>query len=185
MLTPRRHRPASRARRGQALVELLLLLPVLLLCLTGAAQLGAILFTGVSVDAASRDGAIAASESPIGSGAYTEDDTGHFAGGTGVTCSSSAPNPANPVCVAWARSQSSLSSLSMTLSPGGSSGSAGACSSGTIPDGNVTVQASATTPIFIPLIGNLFADSPGGGVRTMSDSVTMRVEPCSMQQTGG
>jgi hypothetical protein len=37
-------------------------------------------------------------------------------------------------------------------------------------------------PIFIPFIGQLFADPGNGGQRTVTASVTMRVEPCTLTQ---
>ncbi|MGA8014481.1 MAG: TadE/TadG family type IV pilus assembly protein [Candidatus Dormiibacterota bacterium] len=160
-------------------MELTMLMPLLLVCLLGAAQLGAILYTSVSVDGAARSGALAASEYPIKSGAYTY-SAGSFGDGSGVTCSASSPNLTNPVCAAWYQSASSLSSLSVTLSQGGTVGSASGCPAGALPDGYVTVQASAAVPIFIPYIGGLFADSSSSGVRTDTDRVTMRVEPCNM-----
>jgi Flp pilus assembly protein TadG len=180
MLTAGRRR--SRAGGGQALVELSVLLPVLLVCLLGAAQLGVILYTSVSVDGAARDGALAASESPIDSEAYTYNGSS-TSSGPGVTCSASGSASGNPVCVAWAKSQGSLSSLALDLYCGGYDGT---CASTTTTGdcapagGSVTVEASATAPIFIPLIGNLFADSPSSGVRTVVSTVTMRVEPCSL-----
>ncbi len=159
-----------------------MLMPLLLICLLGAAQLGAILYTWVNVDGAARDGALAASENPIKSLAYTySSSTNSFGDGPGVSCSaSSPPDPNNPVCAAWSQSETSLSSLLVTLSQGGTVGSASGCPSGALPDGYVTVEASATDPIFIPFIGGLFADSSSSGVRTVTDTVTMRVEPCSM-----
>ena len=182
MLRPSHRLGRTGARRGQALVELTMLMPLLLVCLLGAAQLGAILFTSVSVDGAARDGALAASESPIKSGAYTYNaGTGTFGDGSGITCSdSSPPNPTNPVCAAWSQSATSLSSLSMVLSQGGTVGSASGCPAVALPDGQVTVQASAAVPIFIPFIGGLFADSSTSGVHTDTDTVTMRVEPCNI-----
>ena len=158
-----------------------MVMPLLLICLLGAAELGAILYTSVSVDGAARDGALAASESPINSWAYAySPDSGSFGDSSGVTCSTSSPNPTNPVCAAWSQSETSLSSLSMVLSPGGTIGSASGCPTGALPDGYVTVQASAAVPIFIPFLGDLFADSSSSEVHTDTDTVTMRVEPCNI-----
>lgn len=179
MLRPPRSLRRTGAGRGQALVELTMVMPLLLVCLLGAAQLGAILFTSISVDGAARDGALAATEYPIKSGAYTY-SAGSFGDGSGVTCSASSPNLTNPVCAAWSQSESSLSSLSVTLSQGGTVGSASGCPAGALPEGYVTVQASAAVPIFIPFIGGLFADSSSTGTHTDTDTVTMRVEPCNM-----
>jgi Flp pilus assembly protein TadG len=185
MLRVSRRRRRGNFGHGQALTEFAMLLPLLLICLVGAAQLGNILYVEVNVDSAARDGALAASESPIKSGAYqytsftSLQSSGTFSDGLGITCTTSSPNPTNPVCAAWMQSRASLSSLSLVLK-GGQVGTELGCPSGALPDGWVTVEARATVPIFIPLIGPLFADSPGGGERTLTDIVTMRVEPCNM-----
>ena len=180
-------RRRTRGGRGQALVELSVLLPLLLALALGAAQLGAILYTNVNVDGAARDAALAASANPIGSGAYAYDSaTNQTSSGSGGTCSAAAPNGGNPVCRVWATSQSSLSSLVVSVRCGGYD--AGSCPAGTTsgdcPPGSgwVTVQASATVPIFVPLVGGIFASPEGGGQRTVADTVTMRVEPCGITQ---
>lgn len=190
MLRPGRAVARSRPGRGQALLELAILMPLLLACLLGGAQVGAIVFTNVNVEGAARSAALAASASPVGSAAYTYDGTtSDTASGPGVTCSAANPNSANPVCATWSTSQASLSSLVVTLHCGGYAG--GACPDGTTsgecppPSGWVTVQATATVPIFVPLVGAIFASGPGGGQRTVSDTVTMRVEPCGITNPNG
>jgi hypothetical protein len=67
-LPARRIRAAWRTgRRGQALVETALVLPVLVVLLVGAAQIGAIAYGLVSADSAAREGALSGVNSPIDS----------------------------------------------------------------------------------------------------------------------
>lgn len=176
---------SGRPHRGQALLELAVLLPLLLALGLGAAQLGVILYTNVNVDGAARDAALATSANPITSQAYSYDSTANeTSGGPGMTCSAASPGAGNPVCRAWATSQSSLSSLAVIVDCGEYDG--GSCPtvsvSGDCPPASswVTVQARATVPIFVPLVGGLLASGGAGGQRTVTDTVTMRVEPCGI-----
>jgi hypothetical protein len=43
----------------------------------------------------------------------------------------------------------------------------------------VSVRVTYPMPIFVPFVGQLFADSGNAGTRTVSSTVTMRVEPCT------
>lgn len=160
---------------GQSLVEFALIAPLLIVLLVGGAQIAAILYAGISVASAAHDGAKVASEQPINSKAYA---TGG-ASGSGATC----PPPAgNPVCLAVAQSEGLLSPATTTtvISVGSPLGTGTGCPTGSVPDGYVTIQVSNKVPIFVPFLNNLLADTPGGTVRTISTTVIMRVEPCSM-----
>jgi Flp pilus assembly protein TadG len=159
------------------MLEFTLIAPVLLVLVVGAAQLGAILYAGVSVASAAHDGATAASEQPITSGAYVVNGTGVAVASAPTTC---APASTNPVCVAVAQSQGLLTTAATTISPGSAVGTGSGCSATAVPDGYVTVTVSDDVPIFVPFLNTLLANSAGSSVRTISTTVTMRVEPCGM-----
>ena len=59
-------------------------------------------------------------------------------------------------------------------------GSGTGCSPHSVSDGYITVTVAVHVPIFIPILNNLLASTPGGSYRTMSDTVTVRVEPCTL-----
>jgi Flp pilus assembly protein TadG len=172
-------RRGARRSRGQSLTELALLAPLLLLLLLGAGQLGALVYTGVSLDTAAHDGARLASEQPNGSGAYTG---GIHNAGT-VTCP---PTTGNPVCTAVSNGSGLLSGVQTSIQaiscPAGdwTSCAASDCASGWVAGGYVQVTVTEQTPIFVPIVGAIF--SSGSGIRTMTSTVTMRVEPCTMTQ---
>jgi Flp pilus assembly protein TadG len=156
-------------------VEFALIAPILIVLLVGAAQVAAILYAGITVASAAHDGAKVASEQPINSGAFLA------AGATsGVT--TTCPSVTNPVvCNAVTQSKGLLGTVTTTVAPG-SAAQLPACSTNAswVPDGYVTVTVSDDVPIFIPFLNNLLANSPGATARTISTTVVMRVEPCSM-----
>ncbi len=170
-----RQRRRARGQGAQSMLEFALIAPVLLVLVVGAAQLGAILYAGVSVASAAHDGATVASEQPITSGAYKLGGPGVVVG-SGATC----PASGNPVCPAVAQSQGLLTTAATTISPGSTVGTGSGCHSDWVPDGYVTVTVSDDVPIFVPFLNNLLANSAGSSVRTISTTVTMRVEPCTM-----
>ena len=88
----RRHR----GRRGQALIEVAIASPVLVVLLAGGAQFGSLAFGQVTVDTAAREGARTAVSSPVSS-------LGSFFSASGPTttvCQGQASYPGNPVCQA-------------------------------------------------------------------------------------
>ncbi|HEX4578832.1 MAG TPA: TadE/TadG family type IV pilus assembly protein [Candidatus Dormibacteraeota bacterium] len=173
----RRRRALGRRGEGaQSMLEFALIAPVLLVLVVGAAQLGAILYAGVSVASAAHDGAKVASEQPINSGAYS------VSGGTVVVGSSTMCPPAtgNPVCSAVAQSQGLLTSAVTTISKGTTPGTGSGCQPTWVPDGYVTVTVSDDVPIFVPFLNDVLANGAGGTIRTITSTVTIRVEPCSM-----
>lgn len=171
-----RQRRRDRGQGAQSMLEFALIAPVLLVLVVGAAQLGAILYAGVSVASAAHDGATVASERPINSGAYVVSGPG-VAVGPGATCP---PASTNPVCVAVVQSQGLLTTAATTISPGSAVGTGSGCQATWVPDGYVTVKVSDDVPIFVPFLNNLLANSAGSNIRTISTTVTMRVQPCSM-----
>ncbi len=187
MNRPRRRPPIHRpsrgvGRRGQSLVEFGLLLPVLLLLVAGSAQIGALIYTGVIVDNAARDGARVASEQPKSSGAYNS--SGNANTDVAVNC----PIANNPVCTTVANSTQSLSGVQTSLEAVPCPSSFSSCSppgdcsnvSGNPATyGYIEVTVSDPVPIFVPIIGSIFSSS---GQRTMTATVTMRIEPCTMTQ---
>jgi Flp pilus assembly protein TadG len=175
MRARRRH---IRARRlgGQSLVEFALIAPVLIVLIVGAAQVAAILYAGITVASAAHDGAKVASEQPINSGAFMA------AGATsGVT--TTCPSALHPVvCNAVTQSKGLLGTVATTVAPG-TPAAVPACSSNNwAGDGYVTVTVSNNVPIFVPFLNNLLA-TPGQTYRTISTTVVMRIEPCTMMST--
>lgn len=166
----------SDRRRGQSLTEFALIAPVLVVLLVGSAQMGAILYGGISVASAAQEGARVASEQPIRSQAFASGG----AAGTGTTCTSGSTNP---VCQAVAQSKGLLGTVTTTVAPS-TADTAPACSTNpaAVPDGYVTVTVSDDVPIFIPFLNNMLANTSGGSVRTIATTVTARVEPCTMTQ---
>lgn len=162
--------------QGQSLVEFAVLAPILIVLLVGSAQIGAILYAGISVASAAHDGARVASEQPISSTAFASGG----AAGLGTTCTAS---PTNHVCQAVAQSQGLLGTVTTTILPS-TADTTPACStnSAAVPDGYVTVTVSDDVPIFIPFLNNMLANTSGGSARTIATTVTMRVEPCTMTQ---
>ena len=156
-------------------MEFALIAPLLLVLLVGAAQIAAILYSGITVASAAHDAAKVASEQPVGSGAFIA------AGATsGVT--TTCPSVLHPVvCNAVTQSKGLLGTVTTTVAPG-TPAAIPACLTNPswVPDGYVTVTVSNDVPIFVPFLNNLLANSAGSTVRTISTTVVMRVEPCSM-----
>lgn len=168
------------------MVELAIAAPLLLVLLLGVAQVGVIVYDQVTVDTAAREGARIASEQPNGSQAY--------AGGSAVaspypTCPSSGSS-SNPVCNAVWNASGWLNghSMSITVAPQSvpaydSTALPAACASqwpSSVADGYVQVTVGYDSPIFVPLLGQIFQSSPG--VRHVSAVVNTRVEPCTLTQ---
>jgi Flp pilus assembly protein TadG len=170
-----RRRSGRRGSQAQSLVELALVAPILLMLIVGGAQIGAILYSGVSVATAAQEGARVASEQPINSGAYTITG-GVVAVGAGATC----PASGNPVCAAVSQSKGLLSSVTTSVAPGTTPGTGTSCTTKSVGDGYITVTVAADVPIFIPILNNILASSPGSTKRNVSSTVTVRVEPCTM-----
>lgn len=172
-VTRRSHHRGQRCQRGQALVELALVAPIILVLLLGTAQVGAILYGQITVDTTAREGARSAS--------YNPDKSGVYSGGgspTTVTCPSSGGT--NPVCAAVVNAEGGLggSALHAILSPVGS-GSACASNGAHTGDGYIRVAVSYDVPIFVPFVDRLLA-SPGLNVRTIISKVTTRIAPCGI-----
>jgi hypothetical protein len=52
-----------------------------------------------------------------------------------------------------------------------------------VPDGSyLTVTVSYRVPVFVPFTGHILAD-PGQNYRTVTSSLTMRLEPCLITQS--
>jgi Flp pilus assembly protein TadG len=177
----RRHRDG---RTGQALVEFALASVVLATLLCGAGQVGAIVFTQLNVDNASRDAARIASLEPDTSGAY-------LLGASKATFTCPAAST-NPVCTAaWnAAGGMSASNLTVTISAVSTPSAPNTCPPiapsliGNTQDGYVSVQVTTHTPIFVPLVDRIFTDSmpPGStnGTRTLNSTTVMRIDPCAI-----
>ncbi len=178
VMVARRHRGG---RVGQAMVELALASVLLVTLVCGSGQVGAIVFTQLNVDNASRDAARVASLEPDTSKAYGPLGAPHT---TPITCSSPSTNP---VCnAAWnAAGGMSASNLTVTIAAA-STVNYGTCytSNGQLNtyDGYVTVTVSTNAPIFVPFIDKIFADpTPPGSTndtRTLKSTTVMRIATC-------
>jgi Flp pilus assembly protein TadG len=160
---------------GQSLVELALIGSLLLVLIVGGAQIGALVYGGISVATAAQEGARVASEQPIKSSAYVASGSSS-AVGPGATC----PAAGNPVCAAVSQAKGLLNTVSTTVAPGTSPGTGTGCPPQSVGDGYITVTVAVNVPIFIPILNNMLANAPGGSYRTMSETVTGRGEPCTL-----
>ncbi|HEY8756287.1 MAG TPA: TadE/TadG family type IV pilus assembly protein [Candidatus Dormibacteraeota bacterium] len=183
-MSVQRRAARTRRTRGQSLVEFALIAPILIVLIVGAAQVAAILYAGITVASTAHDAAKVATEQPVNSTAFGTGgtaDTGLCTPGAGCSSSvSCATAPSNVVCQAVAQSKGLLGTVDTTVYPG-TAGTACATvgSSSWVGDGYVTVKVSNNVPIFVPFLNNLLATS-GQTYRTISTSVVMRVEPCTM-----
>jgi TadE-like protein len=124
---PRQHgyrlRFGGRRRRGQSLVELALVAPILVVMLLGAAQVGSIAFGLVSIDTAAREGARAGAVAPncsLESGFTSGCTTGslwYAAPGTTSHQCNAGDFSANPICEAVLNSAGTLSASLFTTNP--------------------------------------------------------------------
>ena len=165
--------------RGQALAELAVAAPLLLVLVLGVAQVGVIVYDQVTVDTAAREGARIASEQPNSSQAYV---SGSAVSAPYPTCPSSGTST-NPVCNAVWNASGMLNGQSMQVTiapqPGSSYGDGGCTSTGSA-SGDVQVTVGYDAPVFVPLLGQIFQSSPG--VRHVTSTVTLRVDPCTLTQ---
>ena len=176
--------------RGQSLMELALVAPILLALLGGTGQVGLIYYDQVTLDTAVREGARVAADNPS--------NTGKFSNGAPVasptlTCLTSS---AQRACRAIFNSTqkgvlgglidtSKLQNVTITAgsATGYSGSSPGTCFGGgstTANDGTFTVHAEYQAPVFVPVVGRLFADSSSVSYRTVKTNVTIRVSPCTV-----
>jgi Flp pilus assembly protein TadG len=170
----------ERLGRGQALVEMAIAAPLLLLLVVGVAQVGVIVYDQVTIDTAAREGARVGSEQPNSSQAYS---SGTATSPPYATCPASGSST-NPVCNAVWNASGLLTghSMSVTIAPQQPGANPATCSSSptAVADGYVQVTVSYQAPVFVPLLGQLFQTGPG--VRQVTSVVTARVEPCTLTQ---
>lgn len=177
----RGHRRKPRTR-GQALVELALIAPVLLILLVGGAQVGALLYAQVQVDTAAREAARTAAQAPNASGAFLNGV--QVAGG--YPCTSGDTHSA---CVAARNSSGLLDGTKFTTSVTADctnytctqGTSAERCATTWVDDGGVTTSISFQVPVFVPILDRLLSD-PNKSYRTVKATVTDRVAPCTVNQ---
>jgi Flp pilus assembly protein TadG len=158
------------------MVELALTSVLLVVLFCGVGQVGAIVFSQLNVDNASRDAARIASLEPDTSGAYT--------GGVPQAAFSCPTSSFKPVCIAaWKANGGSASSLTVTIAPA-AMGNQGTCAAtngktNTL-DGYVSVTVVTHAPIFVPFVDSIFANPQGSGTRTLTSITVMRVATCSI-----
>jgi Flp pilus assembly protein TadG len=170
-----------RRSRGQALVELAVVAPLLVTLVVGIAQVGVIMYDQVTIDTAAREGARVGSEQPNGSAAYS---SGTAVSSPYPTCPSSGTST-NPVCNAVWNASGLLNGQSMQVtiapeSPGSTTSASCSQWPTAVTDGYVRVTVSYNAPVFLPLVGQFFQTSPG--VRQVTSVVSARVDPCSLTQ---
>lgn len=167
--------------RGQALVELAIAAPLLVLLLVGGAQVGAIVYAQVTVDTAAREGARVASQQPNRSGAYAG-DVKMATEAAPVVCPSSGVST-NPVCNAVWNASGLLDGHSFVVKMWAEDVPAPAasgtnCPSGSVTDGYIDVSVTYKAAVFVPMVDSFFATGPG--YRSVTTTVRNRVEPCTL-----
>jgi hypothetical protein len=156
---------------------------VLTVLLVGAAQVGVIYYDSLSVATAAREAARVASENPQSSGLFSSPNSPSAPGAH--TCAGAGDS--NVVCAAAYKSTYQPGALldptqlAVRLQGSVFSGSAPAsCPAGSsTSDGVVTVTASYNVPIFVPLLNQVLA-TPNQSYRTVTTTVSVRVEPCDV-----
>jgi len=182
----------ARRPRGQSLTELALVAPVILSLLGGTAQVGLIYYDQVTLDTAVREGARVAADNPA--------NTALFSSGVPVASPTLTCTTASVVlaCKAIYDSTqkgifgglidtSNLRNVTITAGSASAAGYSGAspgtcfgAGSATANDGTMTVHAEYRAPVFVPVVGRLFADSSSVSYRTVKANVTIRVSPCTV-----
>lgn len=105
----------SASRRGQALVEMALLAPLLVLLLLGGAQVGEIAYSQVSLDSAAREGARAGVAAP--NDALSWDTGGTVPATYQCTSADFVDGSGNPLCIAVVDASGYLDQTKFTANP--------------------------------------------------------------------
>lgn len=192
-----------RRRRGQALLELAIASPLLVVLLVGGAQVGSIVYGQIAVGTAADTGARIAASQPDNSLSWVGTQTGlvthtclqsdtyaacvaafNALGGLAkssatVTISdhvvlSDLLRPQPRAALASTRASSAKTGNSATAVL--SAASVGQCAS-TSTASYATVTVSYPMPVFVPIINQIFETS--SGIHTVRTSVTMRIQPCT------
>jgi Flp pilus assembly protein TadG len=181
---------SARPRRssGQSLVEFALAAPFIIILLLGGAQVGLLVYDYLSIGTAAREGARVGSENPVNSGVFSAPLPQTLS----PACTTSSTNP---VCVAIFHEANNSSNFGLldtskittvvsSAAPyqAGQSCPLSGPSSSLPNDGLITVKVSYPVPIFVPIVGQFFGDSGNAGQRTLTRTVTMRIEPCTVTQ---
>jgi Flp pilus assembly protein TadG len=118
-MTIRRHRGHGLRRRrlgrGQALVEMALIAPFLVLLLLGGTQVGQIAYSQVSLDTAAREGGRAGAAAP--DAALSWDTNGAIGASHNCTTADFVQGSGNPVCIAVANGSGFLTLSDFTTNP--------------------------------------------------------------------
>jgi len=167
-------------RRGQSLVEFAIIAPLLLVLVCGGAQVAIVVYSQIAVTTAAREAARTAADNPKDSGLFPAPVT------SGKDCTST---DTRKTCVAAYKSTTNTFGLvnpnnfTVTLQsaqyPSGTATTTCSGTSGTASDGLVTVKVSYQAAVILPFVGSFFADS-GKSYRTVSATVTQRVDPCAI-----
>lgn len=174
--------------RGQALVELALMCPLLLGLLAGSAQVGVIYYDQLSLDTAVREGARVAVDHP-GSLSIFSGGSPKSSPSNTHTCTSSDTNVACSAIYSSTQNgkfgglinTSNLINVTITSSafPGSTPGTCSGGGSASTQDGLLTVHAEYQASVFLPFAAKYLADQ-GQTYRTVKSTVVVRVDPCSV-----
>ena len=154
--------------------------PILVYLLVGAAQVGVIYYTLISVQTGAREGARVAASNPGDTHLFTTPNSPTAS----HTCTTSDTIKACKAVYNSTHSafgglidQNSLSvSIGGLLFPGGTPAQCALIPNSTS-DGEVSVTVSYNAPVFIPFLNRVFATG-ANNYRTVSSTVIVRVEPC-------
>jgi Flp pilus assembly protein TadG len=183
----RRRLPSRLRSRGQALVELSLAAVVLVTLVVGSAQVALLYYDQMSVSTGAREAAVIAAENPANTGLFTAPNSptspgSHTCSGTGdaILACAAAFNSTHGGTFGGLITTSNLSvSLAGAKYTGSSPVVCTGFASPSTSDGTVTVTVTYNAPIFVPFVGAVLATS-GQTYRTMTSTVTVRVEPCDV-----
>jgi hypothetical protein len=161
-------------------VEFAMTAPILMFLLVGVAQVGVLYFTQIAVATAAREGARIAAENPGNTTLFANPASP----GPPVNCSGSSIYACQAIYNSTHNGNyggliDPTQFLGVTLTGSvypGSSPVQCVSARGTS-DGVVTVAVSYRAPVFIPLLNGIFSDQ-GQNYRTVSTTVSVRVEPC-------
>ncbi len=159
--------------RAQALAELALVAPLLIILIAGISQVGLLYYAQMTLQNVARDAVRQASLDPYTTGVYDG-----YGNPKTITC----PN-LSAACTAADSSSGLLSpsSLSITITGYPTSTTQSTCT-GSNPSepaaGEIEATVSYKAPIFIPILGPVFADA-ASSTRKLSTQVISAVGPCA------
>ncbi|MGC8461944.1 MAG: TadE family protein [Candidatus Dormibacteria bacterium] len=159
--------------RGQALTELAFVAPLLIVMIAGIVQVGMLFYAQMTLENVARDAVRQASLDPYTTGVYDG-----YGNPKSITC----PN-ASSACTAAYSSAGLLppSQLTITIEGYPTSTTQSTCTTSNPSEpaaGEIRATVTYSAPIFIPLIGPLFATG-ASSTRTLTTQTYSAVGPCA------